>query len=448
MTSTLDSLNFLRRPLPSSSSVLSGIGVGSSSSTASSILYGASTEEKIIIDIGTHSLRAGFSGDYAPIHSSTLKTKFTFSSSGIITRTVGHTLHNTVVESEEELEMRLVEHFRDVYRRDLLVDARTRKVAIVESALAPVRLRLAVARVLLGNLRVPQLSFYPASVAALMTCGSVQAGLVIDCGHRTVSVTPVYEARALPPYATSTPLAGLTLFDNLRGLLQNYARFIPASGNGDDVECHDLLSDSVVTHVMTKTLLASPIALPEKMRANLGVVGRNDCVLSDELVSFYESSSTCTGAVTRLTIDTERYGRGLLVFPSWIRERAAEPLFSGDPAADHQSIPDAVMQCIGRVPVDTRRALIANVLVVGGVADLPGFRHRLLHDIVARLHRDSRWSALAADAALADESQAFAPSDRSWIGTSLAVAAKIGTVELSRDDFDGCTLPDWTAISQ
>ncbi|KAJ2449206.1 hypothetical protein GGI03_007127, partial [Coemansia sp. RSA 2337] len=350
--------------------------------------------------------------------------------------------------SEEELEMRLVEHFRDVYRRDLLVDARTRKVAIVESALAPVRLRLAVARVLLGNLRVPQLSFYPASVAALMTCGSVQAGLVIDCGHRTVSVTPVYEARALPPYATSTPLAGLALFDNLRGLLQNYARFIPASGKGDDVQCQDLLSDSVVTHVMTKMLLASPIALPEKMRANLGVVGRNECVLSDELVSFYESSSTCTGTATRLTIDTERCGRGLLLFPSWIRERAAEPLFSGDPAADHQSIPDAVVQCIGRVPVDTRRALIANVLVVGGVADLPGFRHRLLHDIVARLHRDSRWSALAADAALADESQAFAPSDRSWIGTSLAVAAKIGTVELSRDDFDGCTLPDWTAISQ
>ncbi|KAJ2859826.1 hypothetical protein GGH94_005881 [Coemansia aciculifera] len=447
MTSTLDSLNFLRRPLPSSSSVLSGIGVGSSS-TASSILYGASTEEKIVIDIGTHSLRAGFSGDYAPIHSSALNTKFTFSG-GTITRTVGHTSHNTPVETEEELEMRLVEHLRDVYRRDLLVDARTRKVALVESALAPVGLRLAVARVLLGNLRVPQLSFYPGSVAALMTCGSVRAGLVIDCGHRTVSVTPVYEARALPPYATSTPLAGSALFDNLRGLLQNYARFTPASGDGKDMEClSDLLSDSVVTHVMTKMLLASPIAPPEKMRASLGVVGRNDCVLSDELVSFYESSSTCTGAVTKLTIDTEWYGRGLLVFPSWIRERAAEPLFCGDPAADHQSIPDAIVQCVGRVPVDTRRALIANVLVIGGVADLPGFRHRLLHDIVARLRRDSRWAALAADAALADDSQAFAPSDRSWTGASLAVAAKIGTVEISRDDFDGCTLPDWTTITQ
>ncbi|KAJ2877367.1 hypothetical protein H4R27_006242, partial [Coemansia aciculifera] len=229
----------------------------------------------------------------------------------------------------------------------------------------------------------------------------------------------------------------------------NYARFTPASGDGKDMEClSDLLSDSVVTHVMTKMLLASPIAPPEKMRASLGVVGRNDCMLSDELVAFYESSSTCTGAVTKLTIDTEWYGRGLLVFPSWIRERAAEPLFCGDPAADHQSIPDAIMQCVGRVPVDTRRALIANVLVIGGVADLPGFRHRLLHDIVARLRRDSRWSALAADAALADDSQAFAPSDRSWTGASLAVAAKIGTVEISRDDFDGCTLPDWTTITQ
>ncbi|KAJ2828239.1 hypothetical protein FBU31_002960 [Coemansia sp. 'formosensis'] len=444
MTSTLDSLNFLRRPLPSSSSVLSGIGVGSATS---SHLYGVTTEEKIVIDIGTHTLRAGFSGDHAPLHSSTLNTSYTLAGDTIM-RTIGHATHNAVAaESEEELEARLIEHLRDVYRRDLLVDARTRKVALVESALAPVGLRLVMARVLLRNLRVPQVSFYPGSVAALMTSGSVRAGLVIDCGHRVASVTPVYEARALPPYATSTPLAGSALFANVRGLLQSHARFAPAS-SGDDVDCRgdDVLSDSVVTHVMTRLLLASPIAPPAGLRANLGVVS-GDCPLSGELAAFYESSSSCMGAVTRLTVDTRRYGRGLLSFPSWVRERAAEPLFCGDPAADHQSIPDAVVQCVGRVPVDIRRALIANVLVIGGVADLPGFRHRLLNDIVARLCSDRRWSALAADAALVVDSGAFAPSEQAWVGTSLAVAAKIGTVEVSREDFDGCSLPDWTTIA-
>ncbi|KAJ2792821.1 hypothetical protein GGI18_000065 [Coemansia linderi] len=350
-------------------------------------------------------------------------------------------------ESEEELEARLVEHLRDVYRRDLLVDARTKKVALVESALVPVALRLAVVRVLLGNLRVPQVSFYPGSVAALMTCGSVHAGLVVDCGHRMVTVTPVYEARALSPYATSTPLAGSALFENLRGLLRKYARFTPASSLVD-MDCREgVLTDTVVSHVMTKLLVASPIAPPDRLRGTLGAVDGDVSALSNELVAFYESNSTCASATMRLTIDSERYGRGLLLIPSWIRERAAEPLFCGDPGADLQSIPDIIVQCIGRVPLDTRRALVANVLVIGGVAELPGFRHRLLHDVVDRL-RGSRWAALTADAALAGDESGFAPSARAWIGTSLAVAAKIGTAEVSRDEFDGCTLPDWTAIAQ
>ncbi|KAJ2440655.1 hypothetical protein GGF42_007554 [Coemansia sp. RSA 2424] len=465
-TSALDSLNFLRRPMlgaggsGSSSATLSGSLSSAIGASSSSILYGASTEERIVLDIGTHSLRAGFSGDHVPIHSSALNTAYTLTNTSI-TRASGKSSFMAYSETEEELEARLVEQLRDVYRRDLLVDARTRKVALVESALAPVGLRLAAARVLLGNLRVPHLSFYPSSVAALMTCGSVNAGLVIDCGHRVVSVTPVYEARALPPYATLTPLAGSALFSNLRALLESFARFTPSSaasgGSGsseEGMECRgaDVLSDSVVAHIMTRLLLASPIAPPSKLRGDLGVVGRNRCELSQELVAFYESSSTCSAPFTRLTMDSPGYGRGLLVFPSWIRERAAEPLFCGDPAADYLGIPDAIVQCIERVPVDIRRALVSRILVIGGVADMPGFRHRLLHDIVERLRRDVRWPALAADAALADDSstssssQAFAPSDRSWIGASLAVAAKIGTVELSREDFDGKTLPDWTSI--
>ncbi|KAJ2839953.1 hypothetical protein FBU31_000597 [Coemansia sp. 'formosensis'] len=252
---------------------------------------------------------------------------------------------------------------------------------------------------LLGNQRVPQVSFYPGSVAALMTSGSVLAGLVIDCGHRVASVTPVYDACVLPPYATSTPLAGAALFANVCGLLQNHTRLAPASSS-DDVDCQgdDALSDSVVAHVMTQPLL--------------------------------------TAMIPRLTIDMGRYGHGHLPFPSWVREHTA----------DHQSIPDPVVQCVGCVPINIRRALVTNVLVIGSIADLPGFSHRLLHDIVARLRSDRRWLALVADAALVEDSVVFAPSDQAWVGTSLAVAAKIGTVEVSCEDFDGYTLLDWTTI--
>ncbi|KAJ2895295.1 hypothetical protein IWW38_002342 [Coemansia aciculifera] len=432
-SSVLDSLNFLRRPILSTA--LSGS--LSSSSAAVGTTYSSSSiaEEKVVLDIGTHYIRAGFSGDHAPN-----VTTWTWSPS-------------EALGGDELLEARLLDQLRDMYRRTLLVDARTRKVAVVESALMPAGLRLSVARILFCNLRVPQVSFYPSAVTAMMTCGAVAAGLVVDCGHRLAVVTPVCEARALLPYSTSTPVAGSAMFSNLHALLEEFARFTPFSSE-EDVECFggDVLDDSVVLHIMTRLLWASPVPPPLELRGGLGVVGRNGCEVSSDLVSFYESSSTCSAPSTKMTVDSAAYGRGLLVFPSWIRERAAEPLFCGDPLADHQSIPDAIVQSIERVPVDIRKSLVSRILVTGGVADMPGFRHRLMKDVVERLQRDARWSPLAAHVALADgqgnSESPFAPSERAWVGASLAVAAKIGTSEVSREDFDGVSLPDWTAVTQ
>ncbi|KAJ2745061.1 hypothetical protein GGI20_002470 [Coemansia sp. BCRC 34301] len=392
MTTLSSTLEFLRRPIPTTAT------------TNPPHLYGAPTaEEKVVLDIGTHMVRAGFSGDHSPVHSQVLELAL----------------------EEDELEAQLISHLRPMYARSLLIDARTRKVAIVENGFSGARLRAALARVLEGNLRVPDVTYYPSSVAALMTTGSVDAGLVVDCGHRVAVVTPVAEARSLSAYATVTPLSGSALFASLRRLLISYARFTPANGS----ECESVesvLSHATVSHIMQHMLLASPASPPPSLHKSVGGDSQTTC-MSRDLISFYEASTTCTAPVTSLTIDSAQ-GRGCLSFPGWIRERAAEPLFCGDSAADHQSIPDAVVRSIEKTPVDLRRALVARILVIGGVADMPGFGHRLLHDVVERLRRDPRWSALAADAALAGRSSAcaFAPSDRAWIGTSLAVAAKIG----------------------
>ncbi|KAJ2005888.1 hypothetical protein H4R26_001695 [Coemansia thaxteri] len=422
-----------------------GIGIGSA--TSSSVLYGASAEEKVVLDIGACSLRAGFSGDSAPLYSSTMANTYSLVGDSYL-----HALGSGTSASQRQKpwsEVELVEQLREVYRRDLLVDARTRKVAVVEGALQPTAMRLAVARVLLSNLQVPHVSFYPASVAALMTTGQV-TGLVVDCGHHCTTITPVYEACALAPYLSVTPLAGVALFANLRALLKQHAGFIPHVAAESTIDIENVLTSQVVTHIMTRLLFASPIATPMALRADLGAADRH----GDELLEFFESSSACTAAPrTKLTVESLKNGRGVLEWPSWIRERATEVLFCGDLAAEHLGIADTVAQCIARVPVDTRRALISRILVIGGVADVPGFRPRLLHDIATSLRCSSRWAALADDAALVDyatggNAQVFAPSDRAWVGASIATSAKIGAVEIGREEFDGHALTDWTTIKQ
>ncbi|KAJ2701866.1 hypothetical protein FB645_004497 [Coemansia sp. IMI 203386] len=430
------------------------------SSIGSSLLYGTTAEEKIVLDIGTHTLRVGYSGDARPLYKTNLYSIFSHSdnntgrlvgkSSGLFEE--GHLIN------EELLEALLVEQLRNIYRNHLLLDSKSRKVVVAEGALLPVQVKRALARVLFYNLRVPMVSFYPGSVTSLMTCGKM-VGLVVDCGHRSTAVMPVYDCRPLVSCMVSTPMGGNALFRNLKQLILRFGRFMPFGGSqtkkdSDLKECavdEQALSDDTVRFLMTKLIYASPIAIPKTF-------GRPPSDLSvgiaeGDLVEWFESSITASNEVTKLTVDCPKNGRGSLMFPTWIRERAAEILFSGDMSEDHQGIVQSIVQSIAKSPVDTRRELVKNILVVGGVADMLNFKVRLLHDLISTLRDDKRWSALAGEAALANEDpvvgssangEAFLASDRCWTGASLAVAARIGGMDVKAEEFDDISIIDWT----
>ncbi|KAJ2610984.1 hypothetical protein H4S08_003378 [Coemansia sp. RSA 1365] len=455
----------LQRPLSTA-----GSGLGSS------LLYGVSAEEKVVLDIGSFTLRAGFSNDSAPLHTGELFGKFkTIGPSSRRKGQIHGLLGSSVPTDEETLDALLLEQLREVYRSHLLLDSKSRKVAIAEGALLPIQIKRALARVLLGNLRVPQLTFYPSSVAGLMTCGAT-SGLVIDCGHRSTSVIPVYDCRPLTAYMTYTPIGGYVLFKNLRELLKKFGRFQPFDKTlGDQPVDDHMLDDQLCYHLLNNLLYASPLSLPatKLAEASKGLSVGN---VSQEIAEWFESSVTASSPVTRLDIVSLQHGHGALLFPSWIRERTVEVLLMGDVAQEHPGLVETVVQCIKRAPVDTRRELVKQILVVGGVADMPNIRMRMLQDLIARLQRDPKWAALANDVALAEErltkdsdnittvtlgedqsnrhsspsspanGSVFRSSERCWIGVSLAVAAKIGGLDIRRDEFDGYNVPDWTNI--
>ncbi|KAI8318346.1 actin-like ATPase domain-containing protein [Martensiomyces pterosporus] len=458
----------LRRPLGTGGSVLGTAGLSASA------LYGTSAEEKVVLDIGSFSLRAGFSGDSAPLHTSHLVGELSPASvGGSGRRLIGR--HRGLYDlplanaDEEVLELLLVEQVRELYRTQLLMDPKSRKVAVAEGALLPVPLKRILARVLLGNLRVPQITFYPSSVLALMTCG-LTTGLVVDCGHHGTTVVPVYDARPMAAYVVSTPVGGQLLYKSVRELLKKFAEFVPFADPETTEKrsvTDDLLTDELVYHIMTRLLYASPVAVPRALHGEEFGAGR----VSDKLVEWFEQSMTSAHEVTTLTTQG-----GTLRIPGWVRERAAEVLLAGDKAEDQAGVVECIAKCLQLAPIDTRRSLAKKILVVGGVADLPHLRVRILHDLVAHLRTSKgvgsqKWQALADYVALAEEpgaalaeaqeagaqqqpqatggnGQVFRPSDRCWIGASLAAAARIGGVDVKRDEFDGVNLPDWTTALQ
>lgn len=167
-------------------------------------------------------------------------------------------------------------------------------------------------------------------------------------------------------------------------------------------------------------------------------------------------------------------GRGTLVIPGWIRERAAEVLFEGGDV-DESSMAEVILDSLLKVPVDLRKALASTILVVGGTPMLPGFIPRLHAELVRAistspasassrppsrrerprpapydryaplcpllpyftiLNNPSPPPPISSVSSNAGKAPAFTPATMSWVGGSLAGALKTGGVEVAREKWD------------
>ncbi|KAH9945081.1 actin-domain-containing protein [Epithele typhae] len=166
-------------------------------------------------------------------------------------------------------------------------------------------------------------------------------------------------------------------------------------------------------------------------------------------------------------------GRGTLIVPGWVRERAAEVLFEGGDV-DESSVAEVILDCLLKAPVDLRKTLASSILVIGGTPMLPGFIPRLqaeltravsappsptapstprgrpapgAYDRYAPLRPLLPFFAIVNDpappppasvpaATNAGRAPAFTPTALAWIGGSLAGALKTGGAEVARERWD------------
>ncbi|OAX37482.1 actin-like ATPase domain-containing protein [Rhizopogon vinicolor AM-OR11-026] len=190
------------------------------------------------------------------------------------------------------------------------------------------------------------------------------------------------------------------------------------------------------------------------------------------LANMYMRHSTATDLHIRVVPPVSQQtgtGRGTLVIPGWIRERAAEVLFEGGDV-DESSVAEVILDALLKVPLDLRKILASSILITGGTAMLPGFIPRLHAELLratAPLNNTpsirsrptyDRYAALrpliphfailnnpapvrlpssSARANMnAGKAPAFTPSTMAWVGGSLAGALKTGGVEVAREKWD------------
>ncbi|ADV22349.1 hypothetical protein I305_02804 [Cryptococcus gattii E566] len=354
--------------------------------------------------LGSRIWKVGFSGEPEPravFLSQDPHDKHSASEAWDLDMESVHGIHGSRSEGGRLIGVRILQKLRETFIKHLLADSKQRKVIIAENTFLPTYIKEHIAHALFDNLRVPSVAFTPSSLLALAACGRI-TGLVVDVGWLETTITPVYNSRPLFPLSRSTPLAGRRLHTRLRSLLFHHAIYISPPKSLSDLSREkrrgvplDLLTDTLVERVITEGLLVGGVLNEPGGDADVEMevefndytqdnVPRGKRKLEDSrLIDSLRLCFASTSASKDMTFPVHtvkgsiQMGHDTIIVPGWIRERAAEVLFQDDEEDEGESIVNALLNTILKLPVDLRPSLISSILITGGSASLPGFIPRL-----------------------------------------------------------------------
>ncbi|GLB40286.1 putative actin family protein [Lyophyllum shimeji] len=494
-------------------------------------LYGV--EDRVIIDPGSRVWKVGFSGEGRP-RDVFLAGGKSGASLWSLRRATDPAAR---AEEEKVMEVNLQRCLRSVFHDSLLTDPKARKVILVEHPLLPLYIKDNMARILFENHvpSVSFASSHLLSLFAVgrITGLVLDCGHLESVALPIFAARPLYPHLKTTPLAgarlTSHLRALLLMFGTYLPppTSLSAAVNIPAANRATRVP-QEVLPDSVIEEIKTRCcfvgdVLGAPVDARETTpsvddgseievppsdtahsESDFSHTGRESNISSHResssefsvvsnprvlpadaprgenhlqaLATLYTRHSTATELQMRVMPPPSQQtgtGRGTLIIPGWIRERAAEVLFEGGDV-DESSVAEVILDALLKVPVDLRKTLSSSILVSGGTAMLPGFIPRLHAELIRALAtpptpsrqpaRPDRPPPPAFDRyaplrpllpyfavlnnpsppppmsdrarANAGKAPAFTPATLAWVGGSLAGALKTGGVEIAREKWD------------
>ncbi|OQS01169.1 hypothetical protein ACHHYP_01773 [Achlya hypogyna] len=261
----------------------------------------------------------------------------------------------------------------DACFRDLRVAPKNKRFVVCEDLLLPRNLREALVEVVFSVFKAKHLLLAPATTTALYATCQVTA-LIVDVGWMETRILPVFERMPI--------------------LSAQYACAV--------LKGHVPTRDTSVEDLLERACFVLPATTP------------NMPVLDAEFFAYTAKA---------------------LTLPGHARHECLEPLFTG--TDELVSVPDAVLDCLAKCPMDVRRALAENILCIGGTAMLPGFRARLQHEVRSQFPMAS---VLAT---------AFPPNLMTWVGASVfATTAEAMAASVSLEAYEAHPVVfDWLELS-
>lgn len=316
----------------------------------------------VVIEFGRHYTRCGFAGEPAP--RAIIKTCLPdpISRENIF-------MHD--ITDPKELTARLGAFVERLYFNYLAVSPEEKKVIVVESVFCKSIFRNTLTKIFFDRFNVPSLLFVPDHLMALATLGR-STGLVVDIGAvEAISIATV---------------DGVTLLDGAQ-FASLGARTLDRVIN-DELIRHptppDIITPEMVEDIRVRACFVAPFERGLKMtkdkaeiqtRAIRSARERNEIIPIEE-ESFFLAEPDQHSPIS---VSYPHGGQNIIEVPGNLREGVCEIFF--EIFGHEHSLTTMIVETILMAPIDCRRSLAENVLVIGGMANLPGLEHRLSEEL-------------------------------------------------------------------
>ncbi|XP_042301706.1 actin-related protein 10 [Sceloporus undulatus] len=376
----------------------------------------------VVIDLGAAFTKCGFAGETGPrcVIPSEIKKPGVSKPIKVVQCNI-----NT-----EELYSYLKEFIHMLYFRHLLVNPRDRRVVIVESVLCPSHFRETLTKVLFKYFEVPSVLFAPSHLMSLLTLG-INSAMVLDCGYTESLVLPIYEGIPVLNCWAALPLGGKAIHKELE---------------------YQLLEQSTVDTGATKgqSLPSVMGSVPEDIVEDIKV---RTCFLSDlqRGLKIQAAKFNMDGTAERPTpppdVDYPLDGEKILHVNGAIRDSVVEILFEQD--NEEKSVATLILDSLMECPIDTRKQLAENLVVIGGTAMLPGFLHRLMAEI-RYLVEKPKYKEILGSKTFRVHTPPAKPNCVAWLGGAIFGALQdiLGSRSVSKEYYNQTgRIPDWCCLN-
>lgn len=246
--------------------------------------------------------------------------------------------------SKAELRELLLTFMHEIMYRRLLLKTADRRAVICEGIVVPTVYRSLVADILYRYFMFQSVMFAPNPVLSTLPLW-MDPALVVDCGHSEVTSVAVFDGVAAISTFTAVAAGAVEIHKQIRTRLKE--------ANPDFSDVIDGLDERVLEDIKVRGCIAG--RLPE----------------GTDLPTF-------------------RYplrGGPVLMLDAGLRAHALDTIFEGVDA-DGSSVATAILDTLLQSPRDSRKMLAKRIVLTGGGAMLPGFKHRLSQSLKSLVQQE------------------------------------------------------------